>query len=398
MTTLLEQNDHPDAARREELRRRFPTDPTWQRAIDLKLDRREGGPWMGVDLDTMTRSAERLVRDHYGDEAAVRDARWLTGGASKIQMAFTLARGDREPQRLLVRMDPAETLNATIKTVEYDLLRAIGETLAVPRVLWVDQEAAYFPEPALVCTMIDGVTRPTTTSTGQVTGLGTDFGPEFRVRLAPQFVDNLAALHALWAEGIGTATLTVPTTGTTQNALWRLNFERQLWDLDRAEECPLMDIAGAWLERHLPVLDRVSVVHGDYRSGNFLFDEATSRITATLDWESGHLGDRHTDLAYCTQTLYGHLSEDGRTQLVGGLLPREEFFDRYREASGLEVDTDRLRWCSVLASYSAVVKTLATSMRVARLGRSHQDPLLARLEGTVPTLLAQLTHQLEGVL
>jgi aminoglycoside phosphotransferase (APT) family kinase protein len=41
-------------------------------------------------------------------------------------------------------------------------------------------------------------------------------------------------------------------------------------------------------------------VHGDYRSGNFLLDEGSGRITATLDWESGHLGDRHADLAYCT--------------------------------------------------------------------------------------------------
>jgi aminoglycoside phosphotransferase (APT) family kinase protein len=397
VTTLLEDNDHPTAERRARLRERYPTDPTFQRAIDLKLDRRSSGPWRGITRDELVSAVRRMVRDECGPAATVHDARWLTGGASKIQLAFRLSVPGQGPRSLLVRMDPAETLNATIKTVEHDLIRAIGGAIAVPEVLWVDQETRYFPEPALVCSMSPGVTKPSASQTGQVTGLGTDFGPALRALLAPQFVDNIATLHALPGGDLGTSVLTVPRIGTTENALWRLNFERQLWDVDRSEECPLMDLAAQWMEDNLPVLDRVSVVHGDYRSGNFLFDEGTALITGTLDWESGHLGDRHADLAYTTQSLYGHLAEDGHTFLVGGLMPREQFFARYEESSGLTVDPETLRWYAVLASYSAVVKTLATSMRVARLGRSHQDPLLARLEGTVPTLLAQLLRQLKEV-
>jgi hypothetical protein len=86
--------------------------------------------------------------------------------------------------------------------------------------------------------------------------------------------------------------------------------------------------------------------------------------------------------------------------LAGGLLTRDELFERYEEAAGLSVDGQRLRWFSVLANYSAVVKTLATSMRVARLGRSHQDVLLARL---APVLVVQhasrigLRRLVEGV-
>lgn len=393
--TLLDANDMPSDQRRAELRRRYPTDATSQRAIDLKMERRRSGVWSQVSLETMVDSARRLVRDEHSPGAEVLDARWLTGGASKIQMAFTLVEPDGRGQRLLVRMDPAESLNATIKTVEHDLIEAVGDALSVPRVPWVDQEAKYFPEPALICTMLPGVAKPSTATTGQVTGLGTNFGPELRARLAPQFVDNLATLHALPADGLGTTAVVVPQTGSQEHALSRLNFERQLWELDRAQMCPLMDVAALWLEENAPTLDRVSVVHGDYRSGNFLFDEASAVITATLDWESAHLGDRHADLAYCTQELYGHLAEDGRTFLACGLLPKGELLARYEEASGLSVEEDALRWYGVLASFSALVKTLATSMRIARLGRSHQDPLLARLEGTVPTLLAQLARQLD---
>ncbi|WP_460778251.1 hypothetical protein [Nocardiopsis nanhaiensis] len=71
---------------------------------------------------------------------------------------------------------------------------------------------------------------------------------------------------------------------------------------------------------------------------------------------------------------------------------------QYERISGLYVDEERLRWFSVLVTYSALLRTLATPYRVARLGRSHQDILLARLEGVTPLLTQQLIKQLEKVL
>jgi aminoglycoside phosphotransferase (APT) family kinase protein len=243
-----------------------------------------------------------------------------------------------------------------------------------------------------------GVTKPRNAATGQVTGLGTNFGAELRGPLGQQYINHLAAIHTADVSRWSSEALCPPRVGTVDDATWRLNFERQLWELDRSEDSPVMDLAAHWLARNVPTLDRISLVHGDYRSGNFLFEEKTATITAWLDWESAHLGDRHMDLAYCTQEAYGHYAEDGRTFLVAGLVPREEFFDRYQEASGLTVDPERLRWYSILVNYSAVVKTMATSMRVAKLGRSHQDVLLARLEGIVPVLLRQLSSDLKEVL
>jgi len=91
-----------------------------------------------------------------------------------------------------------------------------------------------------------------------------------------------------------------------------------------------MEIAANWLERNLPKVDHVSVVHGDYRSGNFLFDERSGQFTAWLDWERGHLGDRHRDLAWSTQPFLGHYSDDGKTYYVCGLIPQDDlpWFER----------------------------------------------------------------------
>ncbi|SNT12319.1 phosphotransferase family protein [Rhodococcoides kyotonense] len=382
----------------DEVRRRFPTDPAGQKAIDRKYHRRRGPIWEPIPLEVLSASVDKLLRSKLDHDFEIHDPRWLTGGASKIQMFFELVVDGREPQRLLLRMDPPESLNATNKSSEFGILRRLAGSVAAPEALWVDEEAEHLPEPGLVCSFVHGVTKPTTASTGQVTGLGTNFGPELRPLLGEQLVRNLATLHTIDTSDWISDELPGAAIGSTDLAQWRLNFERQLWSLDRLDSSPIMELAAHWLARNLPTLDRLSVVHGDYRSGNFLFDEETAQITAWLDWESGHLGDRHMDLAYCSQDLFGHYDEAGSTFLVSGLVPREEFFDRYEQASGLSVDPDRLRWYSILCGFSATVKTLATSMRIAQLGRSHQDVLLARLEGTVPILLGQLGRQLEKVI
>ena len=62
-------------------------------------------------------------------------------------------------------------------------------------------------------------------------------------------------------------------------------------------------------------------VHGDYRMGNFLFDEQSLAMTAVLDWELAHIGDFHEDVGYVTQKLFGLVDSDKRF-LCCGLVTR----------------------------------------------------------------------------
>ena len=65
---------------------------------------------------------------------------------------------------------------------------------------------------------------------------------------------------------------------------------------------PLADYGIRWLKAHQPEAPCVTIVHGDYRTGNFL--EVGGRITAILDWELVHLGDPHEDLAWVSLPMY----------------------------------------------------------------------------------------------
>ena len=392
--------DEPTPAFIQQMRDRFPVEPEVDALFVRKMQRRSGPEYSRLSLDDLRRSIERMLGDLGIADYILTDLRWFTGGVSKIQLGFTLEWGDsaagRRKERMVVRMDPNEGSNTTSRLREFELLRAFEGIVPVPRPFWLDRDGRWFPEPALIYEFAEGVTKPTATTTGQVSGMGTNFGPALREKLAPQFMDQLARIHALDYAAHTFESMVTPGVGTTQSAQWQLNRALRIWEEDRCEDLPLMDVAAAWLRDNMPALDVVSMVHGDYRSGNFLFDEATGRVNAWLDWERAHLGDRHRDLAWTTHPSFGHYGEDGRTYYVCGLVPMDEFYDRYTEVSGLSVDPARLEYYRILNCFQIIASVAATATRVAHLGKSHQDILLTRVKGMESITGRELLRLLKG--
>ena len=376
------------------LRDRFPTEREVDKVLTRKLSHRAGPPYQRPSLDDMAGYLDTFLTHELGGAGfRTSELRWFTGGVSKIQIGFTLdwqpPGTERRRDRLVLRMDPSEGSNATSRAREFELLGLMNGVIPVPETFFLDAAGTWFPEPAMIYAFAPGVTKPRLTQTGKISGLGTDFGPEYRALLAPQYIEHLARIHTTDVSGRSFDTLDVPETGTTQAAQWALNHALRTWEEDRGEDSPLMEVAASWLLRNLPALDVLSVVHGDYRSGNFLFDEGTGQINAWLDWERGHLGDRHRDLAWITLPTMGHYDSGGR-YYVCGLVPLDEFFERYSAVSGLPVDAERLRYYQVLCCFVIIVSTMASNYRIARLGKSHQDILLTRVEGMVPVISRHL--------
>lgn len=390
--------DSPSAEWIASLRRRFVTEKEIDHILTRKMERRGGPGYTPLPLQQLVGAIESLIRADIGDTFEIKEARWLSGGASKLQVAFSLE-WDRpgvgfEQTRMVLRMEPAESIVETSRIREFQLLKAFDGVIPVPPTFWCDAEGSHLPYPALIYGFAPGVTKPSAAKSG-VTGLGIQLPASIREALKSQFVDHLAAIHLHDYRNAELSAFDVPSTGTTQCALWGVNWWDRVWEEDRDEDIPLMRVASAWLRRNLPILDRASIVHSDYRTGNFLFTEHDVRISAWLDWELGRIGDRHQDLAWTTSRAFGAMDDDGKTFLVCGLMPEAEFFEAYEKASGLTIDAKTIRWYKVYNAYTIAILTLATSYRIARNGKTHQDVLVTWLIGIGYMILDELRLLIE---
>jgi aminoglycoside phosphotransferase (APT) family kinase protein len=102
---------------------------------------------------------------------------------------------------------------------------------------------------------------------------------------------------------------------------------------------PLIALGLAWLRANLPPPAPLRVVHGDLRVGNVMVE--AGHLTAVLDWELGHLGDGHEDLAYGCMTVW-RFSRPENPAL--GLTDIATFASAYEAAGGERFDPARFRF------------------------------------------------------
>ena len=108
---------------------------------------------------------------------------------------------------------------------------------------------------------------------------------------------------------------------------------------------PMIDYTGRWLQENLPKTDRLTLVHNDFRAGNFML--TPDGISAVLDWEVAHIGDPMRDLGWiCTNSwrFGSHLP-------VGGFGTYDDLFAGYEAESGFKVDPDHVKYWEVFGSF-----------------------------------------------
>ena len=393
--------NRPTAEWIESLRDRFPCEPEVDRFLTAKLHERANPPYKPVSLEQLCDGFEKLLTANEITDFKINAPRWLTGGASKLQMAFNLEWHPSSDQRvttpMVLRMQPAESIVESSRLREFQLLKAIEGTVPVPQAYWVDNLGEYLPYPALVCGFVNGVTKPTQGTGGEVSGMGTHYGERLRSLLAPQFVSMLAAIHTFDWNLAELSAFEIPSPGT-QAVERQFNWWRRVAEEDARTNLPIVTLAEQWLKKNMPAADKISIVHGDYRCGNFLFDESSGAITTWLDWELGHLGDHHEDLAWSTIRTWGHDDSESGEHYICGLMTEAEFLTTYESASGLAINPATLRYYKILNAWKLVIMALFCSYRVASRGKTHQDVLVAWCIGIAPKFTEQLAELLDEVI
>ncbi|MES2948782.1 MAG: phosphotransferase family protein [Pseudomonadota bacterium] len=104
-----------------------------------------------------------------------------------------------------------------------------------------------------------------------------------------------------------------------------------------------MDQLMEWLPKNIPAMARddsmVSIVHGDYRLDNLMFDADQPRVVAVLDWELSTLGHPLADFSY--HCMAWHIPPGSFRGIAGldfealGIPSEEEYIHLYCERTGL---------------------------------------------------------------
>lgn len=187
-----------------------------------------------------------------------------------------------------------------------------------------------------------------------------DYAPA-RAVLTRQCAEVLARLHQLPIAGV--AGLALPT-GSTAELLERMFANYRRFGVNS----PVFDLAFAWLKARMVDRPATTIVHGDFRSGNFLV--APDGLVAVLDWELAHLGDPHEDLGWlcCNSWRFGVWDKP-----VGGFGQREALYAAYEAAGGSPVDRDQAQWWEMLG-------TLKWGLSCLTLGDDHVSGRLRNVE------------------
>jgi aminoglycoside phosphotransferase (APT) family kinase protein len=260
----------------------------------------------------------------------------LSGGASQETYRITLTTDEGE-RRICMRRAPGGVVPE----------ERVAPGLATEALLMRVARDAGVPEPEVyhVLEPADGLGEGFLMEwlEGEALGARIARSPDLaavRPRLAYQCGEVLARIHGIDVTATG-LDKRLQTNAPEQ-------FVRQTWERYQllGTPQPMIDFAARWLLDHLPSNPRTTLVHNDFRNGNFMVDE--HGIQAVLDWEVAHIGDPMRDLGWiCTNSWRFGVTE----KPVGGFGEYQDLFAGYESIAGVPVDAGHVRFWEVFGSF-----------------------------------------------
>ena len=299
-------------------------------------------------IDALREALAASVRAHVGESATIASLDMLAGGASHEAWAVDVERPDAGPLRLVLRRSMRGSFNPHTldRREEFAVLQgAFRGGVPVPQPLWYDDNLD--GRPGFFMQRIDGET----------VGRRLVSAPEFagvRARLPQECARAVASIHALDAAALG---LRARERG---EGTWaRVEAEGLRTELDGlGEPHPALELAFAWLREHEPATDRTTVVHGDFRVGNFIVGD--DGLRAVLDWEFTHVGNPLEDLGWICVRAWRFGADRLRVGGIGDVAP---FLTAYERASGTAVDPREVFYWEVLGNVRWAIGALGQARR-----------------------------------
>lgn len=332
------------------------------------------------------------------------DERWREStmhpiGAGRSNLTYRVA---CPAGAVVLRRPPVGQVAATAHDMgrERRVIAALaGTAVPVPRVLAGTNGGPPVDAPCFVMELVEGVVPLRELPPGWART------EDERRRVSTALVDVLVALHAVEPHAVGLGDFGRPDGYLgRQVRRWVSQWEqaRDGVPADPATAAELSRLAER-LAATVPATQRHTIVHGDYRIDNCLFDATDpGRIRAVLDWELSTLGDPLADVGLLL--VYWHQADElpvwraaqhlpSPTRLPG-FLRRDEVAAAYAAASGL--DLTPLHWYVAFGAFKLGV-VLAGILARVQAGMVPAS-MAAGLDGSLAPLVTLGQHVLaEGL-
>lgn len=302
-----------------------------------------------------------LTRTH-GQPATVTTLSRISGGASRETYKFDAEIGG-EAKGYILRRDPPGSLIETDRRLEFLAIQSfMDKGVAAPEALALEIDGAELERPFFIMGRIEGGAPGSPFAADP-------YGPHGRA-IGEQFFSIMGRIAGEPVEGLPILEVT---DAPAPNECWRreLDYWAGVIDEDELHPQPIVRAAIRKLRANPPPpAQKIAVVHGDYRSGNFLQDGA-GNIIAILDWEMAHLGDPLEDLGWATDPLWSLPGSD----TISGTISLEDGIAVWERASGLKVDPKAFAWWRLFASVKG--QAIWTSSAKEWRDGGFKEPILA---------------------
>lgn len=296
-------------------------------------------------LEMKTQLENYLSRRLHGP-AQIQAMRSLSGGACQDNYSLDVvieAGPERGSYQLVLRTDKGGALlNSLSRADEFRVASAAHAAgVKTPKPYWLESDRSAIGRPFYFMERIAG------RASGRYVVKDRELNA-MRGRLAADLAANLARLHSIvpanapadLLESLGRS----PAQSGREIAAHACAVLRQSLD-ELPDAYPAIELALNWMEQNAPETDQVALVHGDFRTGNFMVNP--EGLQGIVDWEFAHWGDRHEDISWiCLRDWrFGKNNKE-----VGGFADRAAFYEAYQAAGGRPVDPERVRYWEIMGN------------------------------------------------
>ena len=258
----------------------------------------------------------------------------IFGGASRETFRIQVKDKTGSEEKLILRRTQESSLIETSQSTEYLAYSAYQDTtVPVPAMIDINEDEETLEAPFMLMQQLDGAAASPFTPDAyspHEEKLGEQFwsilGEIARKDIKDDFINQFE--------------------NNSEDPCWKRELDKWV-DVIKDDSISVEPILEAGIRKlyENPPKDpkKKSLVHGDYRNGNFLFVD--SKITGILDWEMAHIGDPLEDLAWALSPIWSwqdHLKP-------AYLIDRQEALSIWESSSAINIDNSDLNWWELFA-------------------------------------------------